>query len=212
MTWWHVRCMCAALSAQIYLFKKYYTHPSSLEIEWWAPKLYCAESHIRSRNKHETRCWYKTGPPTTTLFQISNELVYSWNSYQWNVIQAGNLIRGGHNQAYRQSDSTPPWDKLIIGIELSLIVIIFHQLPWKNSDIIQKPVGWLSQPVSIPIQPDTPIGGAAGITKSKQINFQYWINVSSLLGHSIELEAMPNSARILFKSSFSLFLTPRALS
>ena len=62
------------------------------------------------------------------MFKILNELVEI--PINDRLIPADRRTRGGHNQAYKHLRAiTPHWDKIIFGIELSLIGILFRQLP-----------------------------------------------------------------------------------
>ena len=63
------------------------------------------------------------------MFKILNELVEI--PINDRLIPADRRTRGGHNQAYKhiRARLTPHWDKILFGIELSLIGILFRQLP-----------------------------------------------------------------------------------
>ena len=65
------------------------------------------------------------------MFKILNELVEI--SINDRLIPADRRTLGGHNQAYKHiintSELTPHWDKILFGIKLSLIGILFRQMP-----------------------------------------------------------------------------------
>ena len=63
------------------------------------------------------------------MFKILNELVEI--PINDRLIPADRRTCGGHNQAYKHLniELTPHWDKILYGIGLSLIGILFRQLP-----------------------------------------------------------------------------------
>ena len=104
------------------------------------------------------------------MFKILNELVEI--PINDRLIPADRRTRGGHNQAYiNTSELTPHWDKILFGIELSLIGILFRQLPqnrklWQNSR-----VSWSTRSASLfppPLQPDTPQWRTAGVLTQRK--------------------------------------------
>ena len=64
---------------------------------------------------------------------------------------------------------TPHWDKILFGIELSLIGILFRQLPWNRNLLQHSRVSWSTRSASLspPLQPDTPQWRAIGVFTSK---------------------------------------------
>ena len=63
------------------------------------------------------------------------------------------------------SELTPHWDKILFGIELSLIGILFRQLPQNRKLWQHSRVSWSTRSASLfpPLQPDTPQWRAAGV-------------------------------------------------
>ena len=61
------------------------------------------------------------------MFKILNELVEI--PINDRLIPADKRTRGGHIRPINILELTPHWDKILFGIELSLIGILFRQLP-----------------------------------------------------------------------------------
>ena len=64
------------------------------------------------------------------MFIILNELVEI--PINDRLIPADKRTRGGQNQAYKHIRANTTLDKILSGIELSLIGILFRQLPWNR--------------------------------------------------------------------------------
>ena len=72
----------------------------------------------------------RTNSRLVSLFKILNELVEI--PINDRLIPADRRKCGGHNQVYkhlRAADTTSHWGKILFGIKLSLIGILFRQLP-----------------------------------------------------------------------------------
>ena len=68
------------------------------------------------------------------------------------------------------SELTPHWDKILFGIELSLIGILFRQLPQNRKLWQHSRVSWSTRSASLfpPLQPDTPQWRTAGVITQSQ--------------------------------------------
>ena len=86
------------------------------------------------------------------------------------LIPADRRTRGGHNQAYKHIRANTTLGQILFGIELSLIGILFRQLPQNRKLWQHSRVSWSTRSASLfpPLQPDTPQWRAAGVITQSQ--------------------------------------------
>ena len=81
------------------------------------------------------------------MFKILNKLVEI--PINDRLIPAERRTRGGHNQAYKHLRANTTLEQKKIGIKLSLIGILFRQLPWNQKLWQHSRVSWLTKSTSL---------------------------------------------------------------